>query len=379
MKKILAGLLALVLTLGMAGCGSETADTASEAETTAPVETATEEAPTTWFDENRITFTEGGFSLPAYICAINSDGSVDEATNETVEFTQNEAYYSDPWIEASAPDSDGNVTYTVTYEVKYPVDYTCPKGQGSFTYRVGYKGYDFVDAYTGTVLPGGSGDYTADCVIEAGGKSYAITVSRKKASGFSEPTREWFENDTKCRVTKDGTFSYTLTAVVPEDYDGLILAIDGKGTTEYKKLSGEIKEAHPFDDDIATTIFKDVSHSAVTECPAWSYSADAGSGDVELMYVFNDQVYVQFNGGIEESKTKADGFITVNCKDGTSVQVSSERIDYFLCPPDEYSDHDTGVINAVLDAAVDVTQIESVVVDGRVYADGELTTIELGW
>lgn len=134
-----------------------------------------------------------------------------------------------------------------------------------------WTNFEFMDAYTGTVFP--SSDLTEDnkheyaIESEAGidGKTYHVSVSSKMEQEQGEPNWTWLANNTKAKIKVDYTVHMTQTVVVPADYDGLIMFLDTNGITEYHEMDTEITEAHPFEDDIETTIFKDVAYGAVLE------------------------------------------------------------------------------------------------------------------
>lgn len=285
-NKILIGLLAVSMTTAMlGGCSNETTDdgakqtqqtevsgdnTSSEDNTETEIIEA-EVPATTWVEENNITFTEGELSIPVYNYARDGkDGNI--WSEEYVRMRQTEGVYSEPVIEVSEPDENGNVTYTVTSEMAGSWrGYFGLEDITFWTYSLS-KGFYFMDAYTGTVFPTSGLDdnvseYLVDTDVLIDDTTYHVAVGKSIESNWG--TGEWSvtEDDEEAgdddlwRYEVDYTFYSTLTAVVPAEYDGLILAIEGKGSTEYSEIDTEIKEAKPFDTaELATTIFKNVNY-----------------------------------------------------------------------------------------------------------------------
>lgn len=286
-KKSLTGLF----TAGMAvvvlsGCGNEvsvgsvnkteteTAQTevvSTETETGADVQEETTESVeelTAWADENGVTFTEGELNILTYSYARDTDGNV----IDTVEATQQEALYSEPVIEVSEPDADGNVTYTITYTI-------ASEWEGRMEEDTAYAGYsanwsfdtyELLDAYTGICFPsagfdlyedGGSGEYMLETEVLVNGVSYKVAVGEYSEQGLGEWGHDWV-SDTELVSSVSWTTTTTLTVVAPAEYDGLLLYIDGTGATEPADIDGEISEAELFDiEDFSTTIFKNVNYT----------------------------------------------------------------------------------------------------------------------
>ncbi|MGN0494909.1 MAG: hypothetical protein ACI4GW_01650 [Lachnospiraceae bacterium] len=387
-KNILVIGLAMTMVCSLAGCGKENTDTTSETDATTEnvgsedVASDTEaeevvEEDNTWFGKNNITFTEGEVTVPYYGYVENDDGSVDE--NVTV--TQQNASYSEPILDISTPDENGNITYTVQYDVTFPYSCLLPNSYESINYRYITKNYYFVDAYTGTVFP--EADLTSDneqasaieLDIEVDGKTYHISTYSSMNKGDDQNAVFTESGADKLKYSCDITEHMTLTAVVPADYNGLILALDGNGVTEYEELDTEITEAHPFEDDVETTIFKDVSYGVNlvdAECKSWIYTDDSENDLLDSIIVDYGSARIYFDGTLDENEVKTEGFITVNWKDGTSTIVQSENIEYYVYPVDETEQraYETSAIFFTLDSFYDAAQVESVVVGNNVYSAG---------
>ncbi len=194
---------------------------------------------------------------PVYSYATDYDGIV--WSEEYVKVRQVEAVYAEPVIEVSVPDENGNVTYTVTYEMAgtWKGDFN---SYVDFWDNITFKNFYFVDAYTGTVFPdadltGEVSEYLFETDISIDDTTYHISNGKSMTGNWNNA--EWSGNS----YQEDYTVYMTLTAVVPAEYDGLILAISENGMTEYSEYNTEIKEAKPFDTaEIATTIFKNVNY-----------------------------------------------------------------------------------------------------------------------
>ncbi len=340
-KKYLIAGVVLALSLSLVGCGKDTGsatadgttgDVTTEAEVASDTDTeeATEEEVSTWFSENSISFTEGEVSIPAYTYARNEDGSEDDS----VEMTQKDATYSEPGIDVSEPDADGNVTYTVTYSVRGTWSGMMAAGSG-FMSSVQIKNYHFVDAYTGTVFPNADmtmeeNSYATDSVVEVDGKEYKISTGQSFEYSEQEPSWSYFENNTKAKATMSYTSDITMVAVVPAEYDGLILALDGTGMTEKENMDTEIKEAQPLDGNVSDYIFKDVSYGVNLAWKEGQYGLTydcSNSQKISEIQLYSNCIRVAYYDEATETefeKAKKDDYIQIKLKDGKSINMSAD-------------------------------------------------------
>ena len=381
-KKYLIAGVVLALSLSMIGCGKDTGsttadgttgDVTTEAEVASDTdaEEATEEEVSTWFSENSISFTEGEVSIPAYTYARNEDGSEDDS----VEMTQKDATYSEPSIDVSEPDTDGNVTYTVTYSVRGTWSGMMAAGSG-FTPNVYIMNYNFVDAYTGTEFPCADmtdeeNSYYTDSVVEVDGKEYKISAGSSFESNFEEePSWSYFDNNTRAKATIAYTFDFTMVAVVPAEYDGLILALNGAGATEKDDMDTEIKEAQPLDGNVSDYIFKDVSYgdNLYWDDGCLTYPEDASGMNISLQA---SRMEIYSPNGIDENeqaRIKKDGYVKIRWKDGTETPVTGE-VSYYSAADDP----NNSIINAVIvfnENIIDYKQVQSVIVGDIEFTDG---------
>lgn len=133
-----------------------------------------------------------------------------------------------------------------------------------------------MDAYTGTVFPVGgldenSTEYLVDADVLINDTTYHVATGKSMETDWGDGEWIWLDEESEYdqetgvlfeqRYEFDYTITMTLMAVVPAEYDGLILTIEENGSTEYSEVDTEVKEAKPFDtEEIATTIFKNVNY-----------------------------------------------------------------------------------------------------------------------
>lgn len=387
-KKYLIAGVVLALSLSLVGCGKDTGsttadgttgDVTTEAEVASDTDTeeATEEEVeevSTWFSENGISFTEGEVSIPAYTYSKNEDGSVDDS----IEMTQKDATYSEPVVDVSEPDADGNVTYTVTYSVRGTWSGMMAAGSG-FTPNVYIMNYNFVDAYTGTEFPCADmtdeeNSYYTDSVVEVDGKEYKISAGSSFESNFEEePSWSYFDNNTRARATIAYTFDFTMVAVVPVEYDGLILALNGAGATEKDDLDTEIKEAQPLDGNVSDYIFKDVSYGTNMEWKEGTYglwydcSNSQKISDIEL---FSNCIRVEYYDeatGTEFEKAKKDDYIQIKLKDGKSINMSVELTEQEI----EAGAFSYNYVQPYFENYFERSQVQSIIIGGEEFSQVE--------
>ena len=386
-KKYLIAGVVLALSLSMVGCGKDTGSTTAEGTTenvTTEAEVAsdtdTEEATeeeveevSTWFSENGISFAEGEVSIPAYTYVRKENGSEDDSE----EVTQQDATYSEPVVDVSEPDADGNITYTVTYNASGTWNGTLTLGSGR-SCGTTVKNYYFVDAYTGTVFPNADltdeeNSYATDSVVEVDGKEYKISTSGSFEAIYGEPSMSYFENNTKAKVMVDYSINCTMVAVVPAEYDGLILALNGAGATEKEDMDTEIKEAQPFDGNVSDYIFKDVTYGMKLD---WNegnasliYPEDA-SGMYIGLHASHIGIYFA-NGSVidenEQEKIEKDGYVKIRWKDGTETPVTGE-VNYGSAADDPNNSIDSAFI--YFNENIDYKQVQSVIVGDIEFTDG---------
>lgn len=392
-KKYLIAGVVLALSLSMVGCGKDTGKTTAEGTTenvTTEAEVASDtdteevteeevEEVSTWFSENGISFAEGEVSIPAYTYARNEDGS----ENDSVEMTQKDATYSQPSVNVSEPDADGNITYTVTYSVRGTWSGMMAAGSG-FGMRVYIKNYYFVDAYTGTVFPDADmtdeeNSYATDSVVEVDGKEYKISTGSSFESNYEEPSWSYFDNNTKAKATMKYTFDFTMVAVVPAEYDGLILALNGAGATEKTDLDTEIEDAHAFDGNVSDYIFKDVAYGDGlywNEGNACLILQNDESEMVINLTVSSLNLFCSYDAQktrFTEDEVKAfdkNDYVKIKWMDGTETPVTGE-VNYGSAADDPNNSINSVYIN--YDGKIDYKQVQSVIVGDEEFTNRGLS------
>lgn len=386
-KKILVIGLAMTLVCSLAGCGKEnsteitseaegtTVESVSSEETEVTTEEVVEENPT-WFSENNITFTEGEVTAPVYTYARNEDGTVDES----VEMTQMDGSYSEPVIEVSEPDENNNVTYTVTYDVIVPWVGMLSAEQAQSGCQTGLqiKNFMFMDAYTGTVFPssdlteGNEHEYAIESEVEVDGKTYHVSASSKMEQEQSEPDWTWLNDNTNAKLKLNYTLHCTQTVVAPADYDGLILFLDGNGKTEYEEMDTEVSEAHPFEDDIATSYFKDVTYGKIAALKAGDmYLEYRGSenDEIDLVWLNNNQLTWYSYTKWEQEEVCNDGFVKIKWKDGTCTNIEYDDFGRWDNPDGDYG-------YGLYFNPIDISQVQSVVIGDEEFSKGQAKSVE---
>jgi hypothetical protein len=246
--------IAAVMTLGMlTGCGSEAVDTDASveestsevneesSETTEQTETVVEEeAPVTYAEENGWNFSDlSPMRIMCYTFWQDEDkNEVEGPADTTIE--QQEALYSFSDITKSEPDENGNVVYTIGYTVMFKIVVNQPSGDGWTNPKINTRVslFSLVDEYTGTEFPSmdivgdDSYDIYTDIVWDDATYSVGYTGTTEWEYGtFSYSALKW---------TANRHVRHTLSVTAPEDYDGLVLCINNKGTTNVdKKLNTE--------------------------------------------------------------------------------------------------------------------------------------------
>lgn len=385
-KLLVIGATVVLAMTSITGCGkSNTTETSSEADATTESVTSEEvasdteaeevveevvEEDNTWFGENNITFTEGEVSAPCYSYT-NEDGAIDE----NMDVTQMEVTYSEPVIETSEPDENNNVTYTVTYDVTGEWVATMPADVQNINTYYQFLNYNFIDAYTGTVFPStdltddNGHEFVLESDVEVNGKTYHISIGKNSEQEWGEGNWTWLENNTKKELKASHSNHVTLIATVPADYDGLILALDGNGVTEYIDVDGTVTDAHPFEDNIATTIFKDVTYGKIVALKEGNMhlAYDGSQIESDKIYnvnLFNDYMNLNLYIQKEQEEIIKDGFVKIKWKDGTYTSVTGEI---------ECDEPFEGMYSyCIYFSPIDLSQVDAVVIGDEELSEAEI-------
>ena len=223
----------------------------------------------TYLEEAGCDYVEDASALPSpcFVYQLNKDGY--RIYDGTLEIEQSDATYSLTKCEISDPDPDGYVTYDIIYTITVPTRF----GIHADTYEAKHAWYYnwmatemmLCDDYTGLVFAVqdlyGSDDVIYDSTVSWNGVDYHIT-------GTTE--NEWVNNEewgityspltlvTWAEAPVIGT--YHLNIKVPKEYQGLVLALDKKGTTDYTDPVYDEDEDGYIDSDVefdATKSYED--------------------------------------------------------------------------------------------------------------------------
>ncbi len=213
----------------------------------------------TYLEEAGCDYVEDASALPSpcFVYQLNKDGY--RIYDGTLEIEQSDATYSLTKCEISDPDPDGYVTYDIIYTITVPTRF----GIHADTYEAKHAWYYnwmatemmLCDDYTGLVFAVqdlyGSDEVVYDSTVSWNGVDYHIT-------GTTE--NEWVNNEewgityspltlvTWAEAPVIGT--YHLNIKVPKEYQGLVLALDKKGTTDYTDPVYDEDEDGYIDSDI---------------------------------------------------------------------------------------------------------------------------------
>ena len=252
-KKILSCALAGLMVLSIASCSKKDRARDGEEEEESLIETeepivsvpetteATAEttpAPAIWGEVNDLTFGVGELTAISY-CYSVLDG--EEIEGSGVEET---VLYSIPSVDASEPDEDGYVTYTIDYTIS-----------GS---------YDPIIAYND------EGEEIA-VKIDNGEEEITVYVSAAFDTEVISNTSSKADND-HWAWSVEYICYMTITLRAPESYDGMLLEINTAGWTEADHIEsidddeddGDV-EGDLFEDDLSTLRFTRVSDLIIEE------------------------------------------------------------------------------------------------------------------
>lgn len=161
-----------------------------------------------------------------------------------------------------------------------------------------------------------------------------------------------------------------MVAVVPAEYDGLILALNGAGATEKDDMDTEIKEAQPLDGNVSDYIFKDVSYgdNLYWDDGCLTYPEDASGVNINL---HASHIEIHFTNGMDENeqaRIEKDGYVKIRWKDGTETPVTGE-VSYYFAADDPNTSIDVAVID-FNENIIDYKRVQSVIVGDIEFTDG---------
>lgn len=197
------------------------------------VVTYLEQAGCEYVDSNTV------LEAPGFLFQTDNDG--ERIYDGTLDLRQNNAKYKITGCDKSDPDADGNITYTITVDVKFLKEIGIVRDTKEEKHN---WYYDWVveplivgDEFTGTIFSP-QDLYDSEFPVydsEFENKGITYTISGELWSEFDN-NEDWAieldEDDiTWARATVSGT--YVITIVAPKQYEGLVLAVDKNGITDY--------------------------------------------------------------------------------------------------------------------------------------------------
>ena len=219
---------------------------------------------TTYLEEQGCEYVTSASSLtaPSFIYQETEEGL--RKYDGTLETEQQDAIYSLKSCEISDPDLDGNVTYSVEYTVTVPTKFgiVTDSVEAKKTWYYNWKIYELMlcDDYTGQI-------FTQQSLFGEEGLRYDSDVEWNNMtfhiSGNIEA--EWVNDEdwevsyspltatTWAEAFAIGTFHLNIT--VPKEYQGLVLALDKNGITDF--ADAEYDEEYDPDALIEDTFFFD--------------------------------------------------------------------------------------------------------------------------
>lgn len=229
LKKVLAIAMIAVISLLSTGCGKKK-----------------EETPFFEKYEFEIVDKDKTYELPIYFYSQDGDGNL--ITVDGLEFVPNKMKYEFVDWTKSTPDEDGNVTISFTYKMNTELEYRLPKTNTVEWYYNYYYNNPFAfDYYTGemyksTTVSNLSKTYMNGLEQVDEEMQYTeITWNGKKTKvgSISYFTFDGWK-DKETIDDEEGYYHYktpisasmTTELKVPEDYDGLMIAINKNGATK---------------------------------------------------------------------------------------------------------------------------------------------------
>ena len=280
-KKILSCALAGLMVLSIASCSKKDRDRDDEEEEESLIETeepavsvpgtteATTEttpAPAIWGEDNDLTFGVGELTAISY-CYSVLDGEEIEGSG-----VEENVLYSIPSVDASEPDEDGYVTYTIDYTISGSYDPIIAFDVSDHTdsWSSNPQEYNVIDYYTGTILCDWENSYNDKgeeiaVKIDNGEEEITVYVSAAFDMEVISNTSSKADND-HWAWSVEYICYMTITLRAPESYDGMLLEINTAGWTEADHIEhidddeddGAV-EGDLFEDDLSTLRFTRVS------------------------------------------------------------------------------------------------------------------------
>lgn len=269
-KKILSCALSGLMVLSFASCGKKDSGRDDDGEEESLIETeepivsvpetteATAEttpAPAIWGEVNDLTYGVGELTAINYSYSV-LDGEEIEGTG-----IDEEVLYSVPSVDASEPDEDGYVTYTIDYTISGSYDPIIAFDVTDHTdsWSSNPQEYNVIDYYTGTILCDWENSYNDEgeeiaVTIDNGEEEITVYVSAAFDTEVISNTSSKADNDHWAWSVEYIAYM-TITLRAPETYDGMLLVIDTSGWTEADHI--EHMDDDEDDGDVEGDLFAD--------------------------------------------------------------------------------------------------------------------------
>lgn len=212
----------------------------------------------TYLEEAGCHYVEDATALtaPCFVYQLDKEGY--RIYDGTLEIEQGDATYSLTKCTVSDPDVDGNVTYDIEYTVTVPTRFGIVAGSKESKYAWYYNWVSseliLCDDYTGLVFAVqdlyGSDDVIYDSTVNWNGVDYHITGTTENEWENNEEWAITFSPVTQITWAEAPVIgTYRLKIKVPKEYQGLSLALDKKGVTDYTDPVYDVDEDGNVDTD----------------------------------------------------------------------------------------------------------------------------------
>lgn len=200
---------------------------------------AIEEVKLPYVEENGIiTSTDTYFSAPFAAC-FSQDGQAIEIPGMSMGDKTSYFYIND--VRTAPADKEGYTVYTIETTASYVLDFYQDTTQysGSFYFNSTFSGFSLADYYTGVVFPDqrtdGKEHMGFDNEVTVSWEDSDYTISYGKNREDDKFWDDWYpvdENQLTWATAYYFTGNFTWTVCLPDDYDGLCLALYVKGYDE---------------------------------------------------------------------------------------------------------------------------------------------------
>lgn len=229
----------------------------------------------TYFDEQGCEYVSPTSKLtaPAFVYQENQDGH--RIYDGTLEIPENEAMFSIDSCNVTDPDDNGDITYTIEYSINVPLKFgilaNSIESKQAWYYNWQIAPLILCDEYTGLVFSEqdlfGEEGFSYDSYIDWNDFSFHITGN---VNGEWTDEAEWQTSyDEETQITwaeSPAVGKYTINITVPKEYQGLVLAFDKRGITDYTDPVAD--ENGQIETEYVDTLFFDKAESGEVRKPS---------------------------------------------------------------------------------------------------------------